>query len=67
VGKEDRPRTIREAGEELGLSKHTIYGWIAKRRIGCVRLGRAVRIPKQEIERILAQGAAPALGFEERD
>lgn len=61
-----RPRTIEEAADELNLSIHTIRAWVTQRRIGCVRLGRAVRIPATEIHRLLEAGAAPALQQEEK-
>src|SRR5262245_13618341 len=40
----ERPRTVAEAADELGLSVHTIRAWIAGRRIAHIRLGRAIRI-----------------------
>lgn len=50
------------AAEALDVSKHTIRAWIASRRIGYVRLGRAVRIPDEEIDRLKERGRVPALG-----
>jgi excisionase family DNA binding protein len=55
------PRSVREAANELGLSAATIRSWVRKRRIGYVRLGRAVRIPASEIRRLLEQGMVPAV------
>ena len=52
----EQARTVREAAEELGLSTATIRAWIRQRRIGYVRLGRAVRIPAVEIRRLLERG-----------
>ena len=57
----ERPRTVREAAEELGLSVHTIRAWIASRRLGHLRLGRAIRIPAAEIRRVLQQSTVPAV------
>ena len=54
-------RTVEQAAAELCVSVHTIRAWIARRKIGCVRLGRAVRIPKSEITRLIEQGMVPAL------
>ena len=56
----EHPRTVREAGQELGLSVHTVRAWIAQRRIAHVRLGRAIRIPASEIRRLLQAGLIPA-------
>ena len=57
----ERPRTVNEAAEELGLSVHTIRAWVADRRIGYLRLGRAIRIPAAEIRRIIEQSTVPAV------
>ncbi len=55
-----RPLSVREHAGALGLSESTIRSWLAQRRLGFVRLGRAIRIPVEEIDRVLAQGAVPA-------
>lgn len=49
-----------ETADRLGLSTLTVYKWIANRRIGCVRLGRAVRIPESEVSRLIEAGTRPA-------
>ncbi len=55
-----QPRTVAEAAAELNLSRATIRAWVAQRRLGHVRLGRAVRIPADEIQRLLEVGFVPA-------
>jgi len=57
----ERPRTVSEAAEELGLSVHTIRAWIASRRLGHLRLGRAIRIPAAEIRRVIEKSTVPAV------
>jgi excisionase family DNA binding protein len=57
----ERPRTVQEAAEELGLSVHTIRAWIASRRLGHLRLGRAIRIPAAEIRRVIEESTVPAV------
>ena len=52
--------TIKEASAQLGLSVACLRSWISQRRIGIVRLGRAVRIPLEEVERLIAEGTVPA-------
>lgn len=59
-------KTIPQTAAELGLSVHTIRAWIASRRIGHVRLGRAVRVPSAEIERLIERGTVPRVS-ERRD
>ena len=56
-----RTVTVNDAAEELGLSPATIRAWIRQRRIGYVRLGRAVRIPSSEIHRLVERGTVPAI------
>ena len=58
--RERPPRTVEQAAEELNISISTIRAWIAQRRIGYVRLGRAVRIPAEEILRVLERGFVPS-------
>lgn len=52
--------TVKQAATELNVSVHTIRAWLARRHIGCVRLGRAVRIPAAEIDRLVERGTVPA-------
>jgi excisionase family DNA binding protein len=54
------PKTVPETARALGISRHTVRAWIAQRRIGYLKLGRSVRIPQAEIERILRESAVPA-------
>lgn len=51
---------VPEAAEMLALSQKCLWSWIAARRISVVRLGRAVRIPFSEIERLMEEGTTPA-------
>ena len=55
-----RQLTVREAAAVLNLSIHTLRFWIATRRIGYVRMGRAIRIPMSECQRIVDEGTVPA-------
>lgn len=60
--RERSPRTVEQAAEDLNLSPSTVRAWIAQRRLGFIRLGRAVRIPSAEIDRVLNDGFVPAAG-----
>ena len=54
--------TIRDAANRLGLKESTIRKAILKRQIAYVKPSvRAVRIPIEELERILAAGLRPAI------
>jgi excisionase family DNA binding protein len=52
--------TVPQAAEALTLKPKTVRAWIAARRIACVRLGSAVRIPTSEITRLIGDGTIPA-------
>ena len=54
--------TIREAAERLGLKESTIRKYILTRQIAYVKPSvRAVRIPIDELERILVAGLRPVI------
>jgi excisionase family DNA binding protein len=52
---------VPEAAEMLALSQKTVWQWVGERRIGVVRLGRAVRVPVSEITRLMQEGTTPAI------
>ena len=54
-------RTVDQAARDLNVSVHTIRAWIARRKLGSVRLGRAVRIPASEISRLVENGTIPPI------
>ena len=43
----------------LKVTRQAIYNWIQQGRIAAVRIGRTVRIPGDEVERLLRDGRAP--------
>jgi excisionase family DNA binding protein len=60
----NRPLNVTEAANALGLSVHTVRAWISQRRLSHIRLGRAVRVLPEEIERLLRSAAVPALAWD---
>lgn len=52
--------TVKQAADEMGLSARTIWAWVYARKIGVVRLGRAVRVPQQAIDELIEFGTVPA-------
>jgi len=58
--------TIEQAAELLGMRPVTIRMWAASRRIARVKLGRSVRIPESEIERLIEHSLIPALPDRDR-
>jgi excisionase family DNA binding protein len=53
--------TLDEAAHRLGLKPVTLRMWATQRKIARCKIGRAVRIPESEIERIVASSLIPAL------
>ena len=59
------PRSLvstKEAADALGLRPATLRSWMGQRRIEVVHLGRSVRIPNTEVERLIGEGRIPRLG-----
>jgi len=52
--------TVNEASCEMNLAVGTIRAWLLSRKLGYVKLGKAVRIPRTEIQRLIDQGSIPA-------
>ena len=52
---------IPEVAEHLGVAAVTVRLWIAQRRLGHVKLGRAVRVRFDEVIRLVDAGTTPAL------
>jgi excisionase family DNA binding protein len=57
---QQRLLTVPQAANEMGLSDRTVWAWIYARKLGIVRLGRAVRIPRTAIEDLIEAGTIPA-------
>jgi len=52
--------TLKETSERLGLKLSTMRFWVWQQRIETVRVGRAVRIREDTVNRIIEQGTIPA-------
>jgi excisionase family DNA binding protein len=58
---DDEYLTVKETAEHLKLNQQTVRNWIDQGRLPAVRIGRRVRIPRSDLERILTEGlTAPA-------
>jgi excisionase family DNA binding protein len=53
MASETKLLTAREAAQFLRLSENTVRQWIWQRRLPVVRLGRAVRLRKADLEKLL--------------
>ena len=43
----------------LKVTRQAIYNWVQQGRMEAVRIGRTVRIPGEEVERLLRDGRSP--------
>jgi len=52
--------SVPEFAEALGITVACVRRWLLERKIACVKLGRLVRIPAEECERMIREGLRPA-------
>jgi excisionase family DNA binding protein len=45
--------TIREAAQYLAVSVSTLYGWVYQRRVPFVKVGRALRFDRVDLDRFI--------------
>jgi excisionase family DNA binding protein len=50
----------KEFAARLKITDACARRWLLERKIASVRVGRLVRIPATEVERIIAEGTVPA-------
>ena len=54
--------TISEFAKTLKVTPACVRRWITERKITTVKLGRLVRVPADEIQRLVSKGMRPAKG-----
>jgi excisionase family DNA binding protein len=52
--------TVAKAAELWAVKPVTVRAWAGQRRIASVKLGRSLRIPEGEIQRLIDEGYQPA-------
>lgn len=52
----------KEFAYRLSISRWTVYAWIQEGRIKSVKLGRLVRIPEAELDRLIEEGVQEVVG-----
>jgi excisionase family DNA binding protein len=53
--------TVSAVAKRLGLKEPTIRLWISQGRIAHLKLGRAIRVPAEEVERIIRESLRAAV------
>lgn len=53
--------TVKEVAAMFGVAEPTVRLWIGRRTVAVIRLGRSVRIPRPEVERLISENTIPAL------
>jgi len=53
--------TVAEAAHLTRLSPATWRAWILQQKVTVVRLGRSVRVPIEEVDRLILKGTSPAI------
>jgi excisionase family DNA binding protein len=51
---------VDEAAAYLRIKPPTVRAWILRRKIGVVRLGRSVRLRKNDLDLLIESGTTPA-------
>lgn len=44
---------VAEAAERLGISRHTLNGWVSKRKVPFVKLGRRTLFNPADLDRMI--------------
>ncbi len=54
--------TVKESANRLGLKEPTLRLWLSQRKLAYCKLGRCIRIPLEEVERLIRENLVPARG-----
>lgn len=52
--------TVQDFASALQVTKACVRRWISERKITIVKIGRLVRIPADEIDKLVSKGKRPA-------
>jgi excisionase family DNA binding protein len=67
ISKMDRLLNISQFAELLGVTHSCVRRWVLERRVSVVKIGRLVRIPATEFDRIVAEGTRSVRRANEED
>jgi excisionase family DNA binding protein len=51
---------VQETADQLGIKPATVRAWLLRRKLPCVHVGRAVRIPADAIAQFIERNTVPA-------
>lgn len=54
--------SVRQFAKELAVTEACVRRWILERKISVIKLGRLIRIPSEERDRLVQIGRRPARG-----
>lgn|GEM_PF-1775998 len=57
--------TVRDFAGLLGVTVACVRSWRLKRKISAVKLGRIIRMPRTEVQRLIDEGMSPARPFQQ--
>lgn len=60
VTKREELLSVGDVAQALGITVSAVRRWLLERKIASVKLGRLVRIPAGELDRIVQAGFRPA-------
>lgn len=52
--------SVPQVAERLNVTRACIRRWILERRLAVVKVGRLVRVPSSEVDRLIDSGLRPA-------
>jgi excisionase family DNA binding protein len=51
---------VTECADQLGIKPGTVRAWLLRRKLPCVHVGRAVRIPAKAVAEFIERNTIPA-------
>jgi len=51
---------VQETADQLGIKPATVRAWLLRRKLPCIHVGRAVRIPADAIAQFIERNTVPA-------
>ena len=59
---QDRYLTLLEVAQEMSVSDQTVYNWVDQKKLPATKIGRALRIKRSDLERLIEAHSTTAPG-----